>query len=122
MDLYWRTVVGPGFLIIHGWGLVVSPGTRIGKNVTLLHGATLGQRDRIARDGSREKAYPVLEDQVWVGPYAIIVGGVTIGHGSRVAGGAFVTESVAPRTIVGGNPAMVLKTDAVPDIINPAPV
>jgi serine O-acetyltransferase len=101
---------------------VVSPGTRIGKNVTLFHGVTIGQRDHIGRDGSRETSYPVLEDQVWVGPHAIIVGGVTIGHGSRVAGGAFVTESVAPRTIVGGNPAMVLKTDAVPDIINPAQV
>ena len=101
---------------------MVSAGTRIDKNVTLFHGVTLGQRDRIARDGSRETAYPVLEDQVWVGPHAIIVGGVTIGHGSRIAGGAFVTENVAPRTIVGGNPAMVLKTDTAPDTINPAPV
>jgi serine O-acetyltransferase len=101
---------------------VVSPGTIIGKNVTLFHGVTLGQRDRIARDGSRETAYPVLEDQVWVGPHAMVVGGVIIGHGSRVAGGAFVTESVAPRSIVGGNPAMVLKTGAAPDIMNPASV
>ena len=122
IDLPWETVIGPGFCITNGWGLVVTPGATIGKNVTLFHGVTLGRRDRIARDGSRVTDYPVLEDQVWIGPHAIIVGGVTIGRGSRVAGGAFVTESVPPFTVVGGNPAVILKTNAVPDVSNPAPI
>lgn len=37
----------------------------------------------------------MLAEQVWVGPHAIIVGGVTIGRDrSRTADGAFVTDSI----------------------------
>jgi serine O-acetyltransferase len=122
LDLSWRTDIQPGLAITHGWGLVISPNTRIGKNVTLFHGVTLGARHRIARDGERLAEYPVLEDEVWIGPHAIIVGGVTIGCGSRVAGGAFVTESVPPHSIVSGNPAVIIKSDCVPDVSFPAPV
>ncbi len=122
LDLSWRTDIQPGLAITHGWGLVISPNARIGKNVTLFHGVTLGARHRIARDGERLAEYPVLEDEVWIGPHAIIVGGVTIGRGSRIAGGAFVTESVPPRSIVSGNPAVIIKSDCVPDVSFPAPV
>jgi len=122
MDLPWQTRVGPGLALTHGWGLVVNAGATIGSNVTLFHGVTLGRRDRIAPDGTRSVDYPVLEDDVWVGPNAIIVGGVTIGRGSRVAGGAFVTDSVPPYSVVSGNPAVIVKRDCVPDVMNPAPL
>mgnify|MGYP002336221621 CR=1 FL=1 len=45
VDSPWKTEIGPGLAITHGWGLVVSSGARIGKNVTLFHGVTLGRRD-----------------------------------------------------------------------------
>lgn len=122
MDLPWSAEIGPGLALTHGWGVVVSPGARIGANVTLFHGVTLGLRARIARDGRQAEEYPVLEDEVWVGPHAILVGGVTIGRGSRIAGGAFVTESVPAHSIVVGNPARILKQNCVPDVSNPAPL
>lgn len=122
VDLSWQTNVGAGIAITHGWGLVVSPGAKIGNNVTLFHGVTLGRRDRIAADGTRVTEYPVLEDEVWVGPHAIIVGGVTVGRGSRIGGGAFVTENVPPYSIVSGNPSSIIKQNCVPDVMNPAPL
>ena len=122
IDLSWQTEIGGGLALTHGWGLVVNRGARIGNNVTLFHGATLGRRDRISHDGERFIEYPVLEDEVWVGPHAIIVGGVIIGHGSRIAGGAFVTSSIPPYSIVSGNPASIVKSNCVPDVTNPAPV
>jgi serine O-acetyltransferase len=120
MDLPWQTKIAGGLLIAHGWGLVVNPNAVVGRNVSLLHGVTLGRSDRIADDGSRESGFPVLEDEVWVGPHAIIVGAVTIGHGSRIAGGAFVTEDVPPHSLVIGNPATIRKSGIVPDVHNPA--
>ena len=39
MDFPYQTAIGPGLAITHGWGLVVSPGARIGANCTLFHGA-----------------------------------------------------------------------------------
>jgi len=122
MDLSWATVMGPGVVFTHGWGLVVNPGARIGANVTLFHGVTLGRRDRIAADGTRQIGYPTLEDEVWVGPHAVIVGGVTIGRGSRIGAGAFVTQDIPPYSVVTGNPATIVKSQCTPDVWNPAPV
>jgi serine O-acetyltransferase len=106
--------------ITHGWGLVISPGARIGRNVTLFHGVTLGRSDKYSADGSQQRLYPVIEDDVWIGPHAIIVGGVTIGRGSRVVGGAFVNRSVPPHSMVSGNPATVVRSQVEPDVMNPA--
>ncbi len=122
LDMPWQAKVGPGLALVHGWGLVIDPNVKIGKNVTLFHGVTLGRRDRISSNGERLTEYPVLEDEVWVGPNAIIVGGVTIGRGSRIAGGAFVTENVPPHSVVSGNPAVIVKSNCVADVMNPAPI
>jgi serine O-acetyltransferase len=122
MDLPWQTEIGGGLALDHGWGLVLNPGARIGKNVTLFHGVTIGSRDRISREGMRLTEYPIIKDEVWIGPHAIIVGGVTIGQGSRIAGGAFVTESIPPYSVVSGNPAAVVKNSCYPDVWNRAPV
>ena len=46
---------------------------------------------------------------VWIGHGAIILPGRDIGTGAVVAGGAIVTKDVAPYTIVGGNPARVIR-------------
>lgn len=120
VDLPWRTEIAGGLAITHGWGLVVNPGARIGRNVTLYHGVTLGRRDRIDRNGERSTDYPVIEDDVWIGPHAIIVGGVKIGRGSRIAGGAFVTGDVPPYSVVSGNPGAIVRRDCKPDVMNPA--
>lgn len=122
MDLPWHTQIGGGLALTHGWGLVVSSGAKIGNNVTLFHGVTLGRRDRISPDGTRLIGYPILEDEVWVGPHAVIVGDVTIGRGSRIAAGSFVTESLPPYSLVVGNPSKIVKTNCVPDVTNPAPI
>jgi serine O-acetyltransferase len=121
IDLPWKTSIGPGFILVHGWGVVINQNARIGKNVSFFNGVTLGKRERIARDGERSSEYPVIEDEVWVGPHAVIVGGITVGRGSRIGAGAFVTESVPPYSTVMGNPASVVKTGGVPDVKNPAP-
>ncbi|MFC7342811.1 DapH/DapD/GlmU-related protein [Saccharopolyspora griseoalba] len=49
-----------------------------------------------------QDAAPVLEDRVFVGWGAKVVGGVTIGRGSYVCAGATVTKDVAPGMIVTG--------------------
>ena len=52
----------------------------------------------------------VVEDQAYIGSSSLIMAGVTIGHGALVAAGSVVTKSVAPRTVVGGNPARYICT------------
>lgn len=118
VDLPWRTEIGSGFAVMHGRGLVVSEGSRIGSNVTLFHGVTLGRRDRILQNNIREVGYPTLEDDVWVGPNAIVVGNVVVGKGSRIAGGAFVNFDVPPFCLVMGNPGKIVKEGCSSDVIN----
>ena len=118
IEIPWRTEIAPGLALTHGRGIVVNGGARIGRNVTLFHGVTLGQRDHIDAQGRRHTLYPVIEDEVWIGPHAIIVGGVTVGKGSRVAGGAYVFEDVPPYSVVLGNPGKIVRRDCTPDVQN----
>jgi len=51
----------------------------------------------------------IIEDDCWIAANAVITAGVTIGKHSVVAGGAVVTKSVPPYTVVAGNPARPIK-------------
>lgn len=51
----------------------------------------------------------IIEDECWIGANAVITAGVRIGKHSVVAGGSVVTKNVPAYSIVGGNPAKVLK-------------
>ncbi len=60
--------------------------------------------------GSTEEKPVIIEDDVWIGRRAIILGGVTVGKGSIVGAGAVVTKDVPPYAVVGGVPAKVIKS------------
>lgn len=58
------------------------------------------------------KGYPkpiVIHDNVWIGANSIILPGVRIGAGSIIAAGSVVTKDIQPYTLVGGNPARVIR-------------
>ncbi|HEX7853099.1 MAG TPA: sugar O-acetyltransferase [Sphingobium sp.] len=52
----------------------------------------------------------VIGRNVWIAAGATIIGGVTIGENSVVAAGSVVTKDVPPNTLVGGNPARVIRS------------
>ena len=51
----------------------------------------------------------IVEDDVWIGARAIILDGVKISKGTIVAAGSIVTKDTEEYTIVGGNPAKIIK-------------
>jgi acetyltransferase-like isoleucine patch superfamily enzyme len=88
-------------------GIDIGDDVMIGPNVSLItSGHPLKPSER--RVGVTAKPI-VIERNVWIAAGAIVIGGVTIGEGSVVAAGAVVTKDVPPNTMVGGNPARVIR-------------
>lgn len=51
----------------------------------------------------------IIEDDVWIGGGVIILPGVHVGQGAIIGAGAVVTKNVEAFTVVGGNPARIIK-------------
>lgn len=51
----------------------------------------------------------IIGNDVWIGAYATIMGGVKIGNGAVIGAGAVVAKDVPPYAVVVGNPARVIK-------------
>lgn len=63
----------------------------------------------IKNQGNTEEKPVVISDGCWICARCIILPGVTIGEGAIVAAGAVVTKDVPPFSVVGGNPAKVIR-------------
>lgn len=64
------------------------------------------------RDRTPVHADIVVEEDVFLGARVTILPGVTIGRGAAVGAGSVVTRDVAPETVVGGNPARLIRARA----------
>lgn len=123
-----RIVVGKnvyGKLNVYSWGhkdekLEIGDFCSIASNVHFIlggnhyvnHFSTYPFKRMILGDKEQEattKGAIILEDDVWVGQDAIIMSGVRLGQGTIVAAGSVVTKSTEPYSIVGGNPARLIK-------------
>ncbi|MCU1498272.1 MAG: putative transferase [Acidimicrobiales bacterium] len=91
------TAVGPGLRIRHGQGLVVNPSSRLGADVLLRHGVTIGN---IRRGPGDVTASPVVGDGVEIGANAVVVGPIRIGAGARIGAGTVVSTDVPAGAIV----------------------
>ena len=91
-------------------GLEIGDDVMIGPNVSLITSGHPVEPSR-RRDGVIAKPI-VIERNVWIGAGATIIGGVTIGENAVVAAAAVVTRDVPPNTLVGGNPAKIIRSIA----------
>jgi acetyltransferase-like isoleucine patch superfamily enzyme len=80
----------------------------IGPNVSII---TAGHPIAPSQRRARVMGKPiVIEKNVWIAAGATIIGGVTVGENSVVAAGSVVTKDVPQNTLVGGNPAKVIRS------------
>ncbi|MBC7840718.1 MAG: serine acetyltransferase [Gemmatimonadaceae bacterium] len=100
VDLHPGAIIGDRFAIDHGTGIVVGETARIGNDVKLYQGVTLGAL-RVSKKLASRKRHPTIEDDVTVYANATILGGSTvIGRGSVIGGNVWLTHSVPPGSIV----------------------
>ncbi|MBN2690508.1 MAG: serine acetyltransferase [Burkholderiaceae bacterium] len=104
-----EAVIGGGLRIFHFGGIFVHPGARIGTHCTLRQGVTIGNK-------TEGGAVPILEDDVELGAYAQVLGGVVLRAGCRVGALSVVVHDVDSGVTVAGAPARPLHPRA-PELV-----
>lgn len=89
-------------------GLDIGDDVMIGPNVSLITASH--PLDPSERRSTTIGKPIVIERNIWIAAGAIVIGGVTVGENSVIAAGWVVTKDVPPNTLVGGNPARVIRS------------
>jgi serine O-acetyltransferase len=93
--------IGPGLRIYHFGNVVIHKRTVMGAHCTLRHGVTIGNRHHGG-------PVPTLEDDVELGAYAQVLGGIRIGRGAKIGAMSLVLQDVPPGATAVGNPARIV--------------
>ncbi|WOO41447.1 serine O-acetyltransferase [Rubellicoccus peritrichatus] len=106
ISIPFTTDIGSGFYIGHFGGIVVNWRSTIGKNCNISHGVTLGQANR-----GRNKGYPIVGDDVYIGPGAKIIGAVKVGNNVAIGANCVVTKDIPDNSVVVGIPGKVISQE-----------
>ncbi len=89
VDIAPEAVIGPGFRIAHGNGLVIGNKARIGARATLLHRVTIG-----APSTRRRGEMPTVGDDAFIAAGACLIGGIEVGDRVFIGVNTLVAEDV----------------------------
>lgn len=101
-QIQYNTNIGKGLYLGHRGTIIVNGNAKLGNNINIGIGVTIGQENR-----GKRKGFPSIGDCVWIGNNAVIVGDVRIGNNVLIAPNAFVNFDVPDNCIVIGNPGKV---------------
>ena len=113
ISIPYHTQIGSGFYIGHFGGIVVNGQSVIGKNCNISQGVTLGQANR-----GKNKGYPILGDNVYIGPGAKIIGAVKIGNNVAIGANCVVTKDIPDNSVVVGIPGRVISQEGAIGYVN----
>lgn len=103
IEIHPGAILGKRFFIDHGMGVVIGETARVGDDVTIYQGVTLGGTGK--RNGKR---HPTLRNNVVVGAGAQILGNITVGENSRVGAGSVVLTDVPDNSTIVGVPGHLI--------------
>lgn len=96
-------VIGPGLSLPHRGNIIINPNASIGKNCRIHVGVNIGAH--------KDKA-PIIGDNVYIGPGAIIFGDIIIGNNVSIGANATVNKSFTlDNATIAGTPAQIIKTN-----------
>lgn len=106
IEIHPAAVIGRGFFIDHGMGVVIGETTIIGENVTIYQGVTLGGTGK-----EKGKRHPTIGNNVVIGAGAKVLGNITIGDNSYIGSNAVVIKDVPHNSTVVGVPGRITRQD-----------
>jgi serine O-acetyltransferase len=104
IEIHPAAIIGGGFFVDHGMGVVIGETSEIGESVTLYQGVTLGGTGKQAG-----KRHPTLGNNVVVGVGASVLGSIVVGDNALVGAGSVVLKDVPAESTVVGVPARVVR-------------
>lgn len=104
IEIHPAAEIDGGLFIDHGTGVVIGETTKIGKNVTIYQGVTLGGTGK-----DTGKRHPTIEDDVMISAGAKVLGPFTVGKGSKIGAGSVVLCEVPPYCTVVGIPGRIVR-------------
>jgi serine O-acetyltransferase len=110
VDIHPGAVLGAGLFIDHATGVVIGETAKVGDDVTLYQGVTLGGTGR-----DTGKRHPTVGDRVTIGAGAKVLGPITVGEDSRIGANAVVIKPVPPSSVVVGVPGQIIGALAATD-------
>ena len=113
VSIYHTCKIGSGLFIGHIGGIHVNFRTIIGKNLNISQEVTIAGANR-----GKNKGYPVLGDNIYIGPGAKIIGSVKIGNNVAIGANCVVTTSIPDNSVVVGIPGKVISQDGSTGYVN----
>ena len=93
-DIHPGAEIGGGLRLTHTSGLVIGRDSRIGSNVTILHGVTIGGSGRAWFDPTFEDGFPTIGDDTEIFAGAKVLGPITVGRGCHIGANAVVARDL----------------------------
>ena len=110
IDIHPLADIGSPFAIDHGTGIVIGETAKIGNSVKMYQGVTLGALS-VSKNKASKKRHPTIEENVVLYSGCTILGGQTIvGRNSIIGGNVWLTESIAPYSVVYHKSEIIVRT------------
>lgn len=103
VDIHPAAKIGSGILIDHATNLVIGETAKVGNNVSILHGVTLGGTGKDQGD-----RHPKVGHGVLLSAHAQLIGNIKIGNNAKIGAGAVVLTDVPQHTTYAGVPAKMV--------------
>ena len=103
-DVPSQTEIGSGFRVFHCQSIVINPNVIIGKNCTIRHSTTIGNKN----EGG---GVPSIGDSVDIGCHTAILGRIAIADRTVVGAGSVVLSNSLPNSVMAGVPARIIRED-----------
>ncbi|MEZ0232439.1 MAG: serine O-acetyltransferase [Methylophilaceae bacterium] len=107
-DIHPKCKIGSGFLLVHGFGIVIGPDVEMGCDVVVFNGVNMGKKNV----GVLYGAMPKIGSRCIIGTGSKLLGEIRLGDAVTVGANAVVLEDIPENSVCVGIPARIVKVDS----------